>query len=113
MNRAEQLTADLKAHNNGLHYLKAKDRTECVDELCAEIDQLRSQLTAAGDMAKALEPFAEMAKYRTFPFHGQMQAMQANPSTSAEPGFQLFYADFYRAADTLARWYAANKGGVV
>ncbi len=47
MKRTEELTAELKARNAGLHYLKQTDRTDCVEKLCGEIDDLRSSLTAA------------------------------------------------------------------
>jgi hypothetical protein len=101
MNRAEQLTADLKAHNNGLHYLKAKDRTECVDELCSEIDQLRSRLTAAGDMAKALE-----ASKRRFEMLGHRLGVDIEVNgVSVRAAINDIDA-------ALARWSAANKGGV-
>lgn len=42
--RIEELREQLAAKNKGLHYLKQTHETECVEQLCAELDALRARL---------------------------------------------------------------------
>jgi len=44
MKRIEELKEQLGQYNKGLHYLKRRDITDCVDDLCTEIDGLRALL---------------------------------------------------------------------
>lgn len=54
MNRYTELEETLRTKNAGKHYLFCRDKTECVEELCSEIDQLRTQLTALREAGQEL-----------------------------------------------------------
>lgn len=52
MNRYEELKAAIKSDNTGKHYLKQRDPSDYVEELCAEIDGLRLTLAALQSSAQ-------------------------------------------------------------
>lgn len=76
--RREELTCQLKARNDGVPFIERKDPTDCVDELCSEIDQLRESLAAARPTAarecgvgeKAMKAAADFAaSIEVLPIH--------------------------------------------